>query len=42
MKKRVLLPLVLGLAAMGLFLTHQLGVLTVQAKTEETLIPPGR
>ena len=38
MKKRVLLPLVLGLAAMGLFLTHQLGVLTVQAKTEETLI----
>ena len=38
MKKRLLLPLVLGLAAMGLFLTHQLGVLTVQAKTEETLI----
>jgi len=38
MKKRLLLPLVLGLAAMGLFLTHQLGVLTVQDKTEETLI----
>ena len=38
MKKRLFLPLALGLAALGFFLTHQIGVLEVQAKTDETLI----